>query len=175
MSRSAKQSTYHITTLIAAALSLLIIFTSAGYFFFLTGTGAPNDPAQLIAELEDNQALWDEVRPLAYRYVVERGCACPRESQAPYVATEQFGGQTAQFPVTVESDTGAFLEAPPDAEWIDDIFHAVRAAIDAEKPLRISYDGQYGFPRSAEIGDAGADAYRRYEVRDFEVLEHRQQ
>jgi hypothetical protein len=92
----------------------------------------------------------------------------------PYIATEEQGRKTAEFLVSVESDTGEFLSEPPEPVWISDIFDELAKAIeaDAQPVVEVIYDSRYGYPASVSIRYPQPDAGMRYEIRDFEVLEH---
>lgn len=172
MSRSRKYAPYHLTTLIAVALSLLILFTSVGYFFLLTGgTGTDDASAD---NLQKNQALWQQQRPAAFRYTVQRSCICPREFNVAYIAEERAGERSAAFGVTVEAESGDFLEQPPEPVWVDDIFEQIAGQIRVSGWAAATYDARYGFPNVVTFDRDGVDDDILYEIRDFEVLEHRE-
>lgn len=167
-------SNFQTTTLIAGALLLLILFVSAGYFQMLP---LENDAGDNTAseELADNYERWQENRPAAFRYVVERTCACAPEFLAPYVASEESGTRLAEFIVEIESADGSFLGAPPQAMWVEDLFAAITTAIEGESGVQVEvrYDTSYGYPRELALIASDPSATLRYEVRDFEVLQHR--
>ena len=167
-----RKGVYQPSTHIAAVVLVLIVFVSAGAMLLLTAPDERQDTRALLDELATSRALWAGRRPDAFRYVVERACACPAEDSAAYVVTERFDVQTAEFRVPVESTTGEFLSAPPRPVWIDDIFALVEAALQAEEPVTVRYDASRGYPTYAAIGEdaqAGATG-SRYSVRDFEIL-----
>lgn len=163
------------TTLIAVALLLLILFVSVGSLTLLPEAEEPLQDPDLVSELLQNLRAWEETRPLAYRYVVQRSCACPKEDIAAFVATEEHGQRMSAFVVSVESSAGEFLSRPPNPVWIGDIFdELVKAVEDDSRPLiEVAYDSRYHFPVSANIQYTSAAASVLYEIRDFEVLEHR--
>lgn len=167
-----RKGVYQPSTHLAAVVLVLIVFVSAGAVLLLTATDERQDTEALLDELAASRALWAGRRPDAFRYVVERDCACPAEDSAAYIATERFGVQSAEFRLPVESGSGEFLSAPPRPIWIDDVFALVEAALQAEEAVTVRYDANRGYPTYAAIGD-DADAGvigRRYSVRDFEIL-----
>ncbi len=172
MTRSDNSST---TTLIAVALLLLILFVSVGSLTLLPDAEKPLQDPDLISELLQNLQAWEKTRPLSYRYVVQRSCACQKEDIAAFVATEERGQRTSSFVVSVESSSGEFLSAPPNPVWIEDIFDAlIKATKEGSRPLiEVVYDNRYHFPVLVNIQYTSAAASVQYEIRDFEVLEHR--
>jgi hypothetical protein len=169
-----RQSVYLPTTLIAGVLLLLILFVSGGYFFLIPPPDEQPQQSTIINELQESRLTWENSRPLSYRYVVERSCYCSQEYLTPYIATEEHGRKTAEFLVSVESGTGEFLSEPPQPAWISDIFGELAKAIESEaRPVvEVVYDSHYGYPASVNIQYPQPDAGMRYEIRDFEVLEH---
>ena len=165
---------YQSTTLIAVVLLLLILFVSAGYFFLIPQPGEPPQQTAMSGKLQESQLTWENNRPLSYRYVVQRSCYCSLEYLTPYIVTEERGRKTAAFLVSVESDSGEFLNSPPEPAWISDIFGELTNAIESEAGpvVDVIYDRRYGYPASATIQYPQPDAGMRYEIRDFEVLEH---
>jgi len=164
--RERPRGTFQVTTLIAGALLLLILFVSAGYFFWLLPGGGMVDET---AEPADRHlARWRQNEPTAYRYVVRRSCNCAREFLAAYVVTVADGETAASFPIPVEASQGGFLETPPEPDTIDDIFSAVRdAALDGHD-VSAGYDRRRGYPVAVTI--RLPDGVRGWEIRDFEVL-----
>lgn len=169
-----RQGVYQSTTLIAAVFLLLILFVSVGYFFLIPPPDEAPQQSAIIRELQENRLAWENSRPLSYRYVVERSCYCSQEYVTPYIATEEQGRKTAEFLVSVESGTGEFLSEPSEPLWISDIFDELAKAIeaDAQPVVEVTYDSRYGYPASVNIRYPQPDAGMRYEIRDFEVLEH---
>jgi len=169
-----RQGVYQSTTLIAAVFLLLILFVFVGYFFLIPPPDEAPQQSAIIRELQENRLAWENSRPLSYRYVVERSCYCSQEYVTPYIATEEQGRKTAEFLVGVESGTGEFLSEPPEPLWISDIFDELAKAIeaDAQPVVEVTYDSRYGYPASVIIRYPQPDAGMRYEIRDFEVLEH---
>jgi hypothetical protein len=170
-----RQGVYESTTLIAVVLLLLILFVSVGYFFLIPQPGEPPHQSTLIRALQQNQSVWENSRPLSYRYVVQRSCYCSKEYVTPYIVTEESGRKTAEFLVSVETGTGEFLSEPPEPVWISDIFGELTKAIESEvQPVvEVIYDGRYGYPASVDIQYPQPDTNMRYDIRDFEVLEYR--
>ncbi len=169
-----RQGVFQSTTLIAVVLLLLILFVSVAYFFLIPQPGEPPLQTAMISELQQKQLDWENSRPLSYRYVVERGCYCSQEYRTPYIVTEERGRKAAAFLVSVESGSGEFLNAPPEPVWISDIFGELTQAIEsaAGPVVEIIYDSRYGYPALVNIQYPQPDAGMRYEIRDFEVLEH---
>ena len=163
------------TTLIAVALLLLILFVSVGSLTLLSNAEEPLHDPDLVSELLQNLQAWEETRPLSYRYVVQRSCTCQKEDVAAFVATEKRGQRMSAFVVSVESSSGEFLSEPPNPVWIGDIFDELINAVEEDsRPLiEVAYDNRYHFPVSVNIQYASAAASVLYEIRDFEVLEHR--
>ena len=162
--RDRPRGTFQVTTLIAGALLLLILFVTAGYFFWLV----PGDGSRGVEPAERHEARWREAEPAAYRYVVRRRCDCPRDRLAAYVVTVDRGETTFAFPIPVEADGGGFLDAPVDPDAIANIFAAIDLASASGHEVSAGYDRQYGFPVAVTI--ATAAGARGWEVRDFEVL-----
>jgi len=163
------------TTLIAVALLLLILFVSVGSLTLLPDVEKPLQDPDLVSELLQNLQAWEDTRPPSYRYVVKRSCACLKEDMAAFVATEERGQKMSAFVVSVESSSGEFLSQPPNPVWIRDIFDELINAVEEDsRPLiEVAYDNRYHFPVSVNIQYASAAASVRYEIQDFEVLEHR--
>ena len=152
------------TTLIAGALLLLILFVTAGYFFWLipATTGGLPDP------VERHAARWKANTPEAYRYVVRRSCDCARDVLAPYVVTVSGGETTFAFPIPVEAPGGGFRDAPADPDTIADVFAAIRRASVAGNDASAGYDRRFGFPVAVTIRSPSGTL--GWEIRDFEVL-----
>lgn len=163
------------TTLIAVALLLLILFVSVGSLTLLPEAEEPLQDPDLVSELLQNLQMWEDSRPLSYRYVVHRRCSCARADTTPFVATEERGRKTARYLVSLESSSGEFLSEPPNPAWIGDIFdELIRAVEEDSRPLiEVAFDNRYHFPVSVNIQYTSAATSVLYEIRDFEVLEYR--
>jgi len=172
MARSWKPKTPpQVTTPIAVLILLLILFVSAGYFFFMTDADLPPDNSEALAELEASRALWASRRPPAFRYVVDRDCDCSDETRRPYLATVGDATREARFPVPVDGEDGRLLTAPMQPVWIDDLFDLILSADAEGKAIAARFDTTWGFPSRVEIADGADDASPDvYEVRDFEVV-----
>lgn len=170
-----RNDTYQSTTLLAVVLLLLILFISSGYLLLIPPPDGTTRPAAMLAELRSNQETWENDRPLSFRYVVRRSCNCGSVVAAPYIATEYRGQKTASFRIDVEDGSGVFLSSPPDPVWISDIFGELVGAMTSEAGpiIEVSYDERYGYPAAVEFRYPQPDAYMRYEIQDFEILEHR--
>ncbi len=166
--RESPKGTFQITTLIAGALLLLILFVCAGYFFWLLpNAGTETDE---VARLEAAYDRWAEMEPENFRYVMRRQCRdCPPEWTAPHVVTVRGGEYSASFPIPIESDSGELLERPIDVGRIDVLFNAINAALLDELDVTVGYDRRYGYPVAVTIQYRGAGP-ATYEIRDFEVL-----
>ena len=174
--RTGRKSVYQSTTHVAVALLLLILFVSVGYFFLIPQAEFAQEDSAMLAEMRARQASWEQNKPVSFRYVVRRSCDCSVEVVTPYVATEERGYKTAAFRIEVESGSGEFLSSPPDPVWIADIYSELGEAFaSADSPLiDVSYDGMYGYPTTVNIRYSIVDAHVRYDIQDFEIIEHRQ-
>lgn len=163
-----------ITTLLAVVVLLLIVFVLVAYFFVLPGQDHLTDQKPMLSELELNLEKWQNQQPPSFRYVIHRSCSCPRTTVEPYAVTEERGNKTASFNVAIESETGEFLDSPPDPVWIDDLYGLIEQSIHAEEDIRVEYDASYGFPKLVDIsrGRDPESSTDHYEVWDFEVLEY---
>ena len=119
-------------------------------------------------------SLWQSMRrrqhsgPPSGRLVsdtLDRACDCPAEDDRSYVATELDGQRTAEFPIPVESVSGALITAPPRTLWIDDIFGIIVRALRSGAVIDVRYDQALGYPEFVEIGPD-----EQYEIRDFELV-----
>ena len=162
--RERPRGTFQVTTLIAGALLLLILFVTAGYLFWLVPGGEkPDDNFHARQE-----ARWLESEPDSYRYVVQRRCECNQETRAAYVVSVSNGEATIDFPIPIESEYGRFLDAPTRPDTIADVFAAIRKAQERGDEVVSGYDRSFGFPATVTIFDARGE--RGWEIRDFEVL-----
>ena len=155
---------FQVTTLIAGALMLLILFVSAGYFFWLL----PGDDAEPQPAMARHYERWRELKPRSFRYVVRRSCDCARDFLAAYTVTVRGGETTTAFPIPVEADGGGFLEIPPAPDTIEDVFAAIADANAAGRDVSAGYDREFGFPVAVTIRDRRGN--RGWEIRDFEIL-----
>ena len=169
-----RKGVYQSTTHVAVAFLLLILFVFVGYFFMIPQPDESQVNTALHKEMIEQHARWEHNRPLSFRYVVRRSCFCETEAVTPYVATEERGYRTAKFNLEVESSPGEFLNSPPNPVWIDNIYSKLADAFASElKPLiEASYDERLGYPVSVKINYPAPDAYVRYEIQDFEIIEH---
>lgn len=165
------------TTLIAVAMLLLILFVSAGYILTISATDEAPVASAARTSWEENRARWDASAPQSFRYVVERMCFCRAEYTTPYVATEEHGQRRAEFRVEIERSDGTFTATPDQPMWIADIFEQIGTAIESTdyEKVEVSYDPRYGYPLAVELQSRYADGHTQFFVRDFEVLEHRQE
>jgi hypothetical protein len=157
---------YQLTSHVAAILLMLIVFVSVSYYFFLA---RPDEQAILAvqrSEFDAARSLWDQERPTAFRYVVDRSCDCPAEDGRAYLVTERNGAFSAVFPIPVESTAGVLITVPPRPDRIAELFDAAGRSLQSGTVIEVRYDMDYGFP---EILVTGPD--RAWEVRDFEVIE----
>ena len=172
--RPRRNGVYQSTTHVAFALLLVILFVFVGYFFFIPQPGESPQNSAMVAEMQTQQANWERNKPLSFRYVVRRFCFCGAEVVTPYVATEERGYKTAAFRIELESGSGQFLSSPHEPVWIADIYSELANALaSADSPLiEVSYDAKLGYPTSVSIRYPMPDADMRYEVQDFEIIEH---
>ncbi len=153
--RDWRKSRYQSTSLVAIALLVLIIFVSVGYFFSIPEPGPSAQQQLLYMELQANRKAWEEKRPPAYRFVVQRRCDCPLEDMRPFVVNED-------------------LDAiPPGESWIDDLFIAIEAALGNSAQVTVSYDPRFNYPTSNRISYPDAPGeWRQTIIRDFEVVRY---
>ncbi len=145
--RSERKSNYQPTSLIAGVLLLLILFICVAYFFFLHQPGLSSDQEADLAELHDRRTEWEDERPPAFRYEVERRCECPLDYTEPFAVVE-------------------YLDEEDNHSWIDAYFTLIEATMRAGEPVSVSYDARFGYPNDFTI--ANEDTF----IRDFEVLRY---
>lgn len=170
--RQSHRGVYHTTTLLAVVVSLLILFVTSGYFFWLPQINEDDGYDVVESALEEHRDRWSANRPLAFRYVLKRSCACDASIATPYIVIEERGARTAEFLTPLEVRPGEDLAGPDNALWIDDIFVEIEKALGNATELDVAWDERFGFPTRVEIRYPSTDAWYRYEVRDFEVLEY---
>lgn len=170
--RSLKPRNSPSATLIAAVALLLILFVTSAFFFVLPDT---RQSPELIAIGEQNRAMhaeWIANRPLEFRYVVDRSCACTTAYTQPYSVISRHGSDDVAWyrPTTDALDP----ETPPEALVIDDLFALIDRASAEAASLEVSYNSRFAYPArvvidwSADLDDDG----ERYDVFDFEVLQY---
>jgi len=145
--RSERKSNNQPTSLIAAVLLLLILFICAAYFFFLHQPGLSPDQELALAELRERRAEWEQERPPAFRYEVERQCECPLDYTEPFTVVE-------------------YLDEADNHAWLDEYFALIEQTMLSGESVSVSYDARFGYPNDFSIGDE--DTF----VRDFEVLRY---
>lgn len=165
--RERPRGTFQATTLITGALLLMILFVSAGYFFWLLPGGGRIDETS--RTIDSHVARWRASEPASYRYVVRRSCDCGREYLAAYVVTVAGGTTSASFPIPVEASGGDFLDTPPEPDTIDDIFAVIRDSSLDGLDVSVGYDRRRGYPVAVTIRSPGST--RGWEIRDFETLQ----
>lgn len=173
--RSPRKGAFQTTTHIAVVVLLLILFVIVAYFFQVPVSDPDAQRSGALAELRANQEVWEASRPVAFRYVVARRCDCDDAYKAPYIATEQDGARTAEFAGNVSGRLGDDVLSPPEPAWIDDLFDIAATALQNDDMLELRFDVLEAYPRIVairhpEYPDRGEI---RYEIRDFEILEHR--
>ncbi len=173
---SNSKGVYQSTTYVAVALLLLILFVSVGFFFLIPQPEPSLENSAMLTEMTRQQETWKSNKPLSFRYVVRRSCFCGPEASTPYIATEERGHKTAEYRVEIEFGAGEFLKSPHNPVWISDIYSELTDALasDDDPMIEASYDSQLGYPVSVNIRYPMPDAYVRYDIQDFEILEHRQ-
>lgn len=145
--RSRSTSGFQSTLLIAGVLLLLILFVSVGYLYFLHQVGLSPDQEVALSELRERRAEWEQERPPAFRYEVERQCDCPLDYIEPFTVVE-------------------YRDEPDNHAWIDEFFVLIENTMLAAEPVSVSYDARFGYPNDFTIGSE--DTF----VRDFEVLQY---
>ena len=145
--RSPRKAGFQPTSLIAAALLLLLVFISVGYFFFLTEPRLSADQQAMLEELQLRRSEWLEKRPPAFRYDVQRECECPLDYTEPFHVIE-------------------YLDDADNQSWIDNYFDQLELAIASDDTHSIRYDPRYSYPNDFQIAD------EQVFIRDFEVLQY---
>lgn len=143
--RSKRTIGFQSTSLIAGVLLLMILFISVGYLFFLHQPGLSPEQESALAELRERRAEWQEERPPAFRYEVERQCDCPLAYIEPFTVIE-------------------YLDETDNHAWLDEFFALIEETMLSGTPVSVSYDARFGYPNDFTI--ANEDTF----VRDFEVL-----
>jgi len=145
--RSWRKPGFQPTSLIAGVLLIMIIFVSVGFFFFLHQPGLTAGQEVMLVELRERRAEWERKRPPAFRYEVERQCACPLDYTEPFTVIE-------------------YLDEADNHPWIDEFFQAIEESLLAGDPVTVSYDARYAYPNDFSLDNE--DVF----VRDFEVLRY---
>ncbi len=168
--RRSRPAGYQITTHIAVALLLLILFVTSAYLFVESGSSKATTKAQLLQEIETKRSEWNERRPLYYDYVVDRDCECSIEVRTPYNVSVQFT-PLAWFAVDIETEDGEVLSQPRSPVWLPQLFGIAAEAVEADQQVTLRYSRRFAFISSLQIiRDDGSEI--RYEIRDFEATEY---
>ena len=153
--RDWRKARYQPTSLVAIVLLMLIIFVSVGYFFSIPEPGQSAHEQMLLMELHANKQAWEEKRPPAYRFVVQRSCDCPLEERQPFAVSEDLDSMS------------------PGKGWLDDLFVTIEAALGNSAQVAVSYDPRFNYPSSIRISYPDAPGeWLQTTVRDFEVLRY---
>lgn len=147
---------------------MLLVFVSAGYLFFLSDPDVGREQTAGLQRLDVARQKWQELRPVAFRYVVERECACADELRLPYLAREDASGRSAKLGAG-RFGADASGEPAPQPVWIDDLFHMIDTSLGQGSLIEARYDPRFGFPSWVQLSPDGGDTYT---VRDFEVLQY---
>lgn len=171
-----RKTGYQITTLIAVALLLLILFVTAGYFFALDQPAVEPGREPLTAAFDSNRDLWNSRRPIAFEYVVERECFCDDDYRRPYLAREKDDLRVAVYASPLVDADEPAATMPPEPVWLDDLFGLIEDAIRNAAAVSVTYDPAFGFPTRVDIdwSQQAADEEQRFRVRDFRVIEYRE-
>ena len=147
---------YQSSALVAAVLLVVIIFVTAPYFTTIPQAEFSEQQELLLAELYAKKQRWEESRPVSFRYVVERKCACPIEHTKPFPVVEDLAAKNLRV------------------SWIDDFFIAIEDAILDSAHVAITYDALYSFPVAIVISypDGPEDSWREIYVRDFDIIRY---
>jgi hypothetical protein len=167
--RPGKKSTFQPTSLIAVVLLMLLVFVSAAYLFFLSNPDVSTKQTADLQRLEVARQKWQELRPLAFRYVVERECACDDDMRLPYLAREEASGRSAWLGVVGQFGPDVSGEPAPQPVWIDELFDMIDTSLGEGGLIGARYDPRFGFPSWVQLSPDGGDTYT---VRDFEVLQY---
>ncbi|MBI5511615.1 MAG: hypothetical protein HY903_22900 [Deltaproteobacteria bacterium] len=101
--------------------------------------------------LKDARVQWRAAGPAAYEWVVQRTCFCPdiepvrvQVRDAAVVSAARQMDATTEVALTVDAYQAWFT--------VDGLFDEVRRAIDeGADELTVTYDPEYGYPRSVAI------------------------
>lgn len=168
--RRTRPAGFQITTHVAVALLLLILFVVSAYVFVESGSSKADTQQELLAEIEVQRREWNKNRPLYYEYAVARDCDCPNEIRAPYKVSVQFL-PAAWFPVDIEAESGTMISVPESPVWLPQLFELATDAVDANETVTLRYSRRYGYISSLHIvRDDGSEI--RYEIRDFAETEY---
>ena len=172
--RELRRGVFQTTTIIAVALLLLILFVTVAYFFTIPGEQRGDQSRQSLTALQEQRAIWEQRRPAAFRYVVERRCACADALREPYVATETRGERRAEYRRPAQSREGVPGMEPPGPVWINDLFEIAERSLEDGGQVDIAFDARFSYPASLRIEDDSESGGLpiEYEVIDFEVLDY---
>ena len=164
--RRARPAGFQITTHVAVAILLLILFVSSAYVWVESGSSKAETRQELLAELIAQREEWNDKRPPYYEYVMDRDCDCPVEERTAYKVRMQFL-PVSWFPVDVETESGVMLTHPESPVWLPELFSLATEAVEAGRSVNLRYSRRWGFIRSLSIvGDDGSET--SYVIRDFE-------
>jgi hypothetical protein len=168
-----RNSPYQLTTLIAVALLLLILFVSGGYFLMLPDSATIDRRDTLLSSFNNNLAYWESRRPIEFEYIVERACFCAPDYIRPYRVRERSEYRDTSFVVLIDIEP-TDIGSPPEPVTIDGLFALLADAITAADEVSVIYDPAFGFPTSVTIdwSTGQADEEQRFLVRDFQVIEY---
>jgi len=172
--RELRKGVFYATTIIAVVFLLLFLFVSAAYFFTIPGDQLDDQNRQALAELRSRRSIWEERRPPAYRYIVERSCICADALREPYVVTEVSGESQAEYRRPEQSREGVPGNQPPEPVSLDQLFSISEQNLVAGRQVAVEFDIRYSYPRFLRIvGEPEFPAPEiEYLVIDFEVLEY---
>jgi hypothetical protein len=145
--RKERPIVFQSTSILAGVVFLLILFVCVGYFFFLHQPGLSPEQEIALVELRERRAEWEDERPPAFRYEVERQCECPLDYIEPFTVVE-------------------YLDEADNRAWIDEFFTQLEETMLVGEPVSVSYDARFGYPNDFTINNE--DTF----VRDFEILRY---
>ncbi len=154
--------------IVGLAVLGLALFLSSGVIFGDVN-GRPEQSAQL-SELKAQHAKWEQRKPAAYAFRVQRQCFCAPDVTVPYVV--YVNGTVTRFeksPDSAEHYAGVSLPSK-ELVTIDGAFDLVRNALKKANQVEIEYDDRYGYP--TRISDPGRvlDGHSTLILSDFRLL-----
>ena len=120
------------------------------FFAVAAALGCGDDGVSALSELQANFAKWQNAGPASYTLTQRYLCGeCPSDATRVVVVTVTDGAIESRV---FEDDGSAVMEDP--ARWrdVEGLFQVVMAAIEQDvHRLVVTYDPQFGFPRSISI------------------------
>lgn len=157
---------FHIFTLLAGVVLLMVLFVSVGYFYTLSDTTDITAPR--LDELRAKQREWLAKKPPAFRYEVRRDCRCDEAFRAPYIVTEDGPDISFRYSRNLENPNTVL----PEPLTIDEVFALAEDALENADSTIVLYDALLAFPQTLDIDWSADDAddELRIEIHSFYSL-----